>query len=239
LIGADNPGSLESKIETAYRAGAIQSPDDIRPIMAQHFGGTAPATTEAAQPAKQESTTTPERPAIERDEHGRPARNFAIPVPPEIAQQGNSDVTNQIRQQESVQPERSGNDAGRPPYETGSGRGIRQQEEGKERSTTKRNVDEIPTTATLNAEGRDVETRFRHYLANNFDEAVRRYEEIHGKVINTDLVRDLSSDYAESIESKSRHAMSVEGPSRWFARELYRMKVKEPPAPGEEPHSPW
>src|SRR5262245_54598150 len=81
----------------------------------------------------------------------------------------------------------------------------------------------------------DIETRFRHYLADNFDEAVTRYREKFGKEINTDNARELSEDYARSDEARSLYSSAVHEPSSWFAKELYKLALKEKPKPGEEP----
>lgn len=97
-------------------------------------------------------------------------------------------------------------------------------------SAPKQAAADIPRDAGLPPAQREIETRFAEYLANNFEEAVARYdanpETQGGKILNTDIARELSPDYAAD---RSQSA-AVHKPASWFIKQLYARKLREAPA---------
>lgn len=85
----------------------------------------------------------------------------------------------------------------------------------------------------LTDDQRAVEQRFADRVMSDVDGALAEYAlnpETHGgKVVNTDLFRELSPDYAGSKEGRSKYAAAVHEPSSWMAREQYsRLLAREP-----------
>jgi hypothetical protein len=118
------------------------------------------------------------------------------------------------------------------PFLRSTWRLLQSEEQGRQSRYT---IADIPVADNLDPRSRNVETRFREYLANNFDAAVIRYQLEYGKEINTDNVRELSKDYSASNQSRGRLLYVIGEPARWFRDELYKQKLSEPPKPGEEP----
>jgi hypothetical protein len=92
----------------------------------------------------------------------------------------------------------------------------------------------------LSTEQREVEARFAAYLEAKTDEAIARYVERYGKEINTDNVRELSSDYAPggmeakdpaTIAARTRWGDAVHEPASAITREIFRRALKKEPAP--------
>jgi hypothetical protein len=82
---------------------------------------------------------------------------------------------------------------------------------------------------------RAVEARFAAYLEANTDQAIARYIEKFGNEINTDNVRELSSDYAPgginagdpaTIAARTRWGDSVHEPASALTREIYRRALR-------------
>jgi len=88
----------------------------------------------------------------------------------------------------------------------------------------------------LAADQRIVEQRFTDQMLADVDGTLAAYaakpETRGGKVVNTDLFRDLSPDYAASKESRSRFAAAVHEPASWLAREHYNRLLAQPPETG-------
>lgn len=92
----------------------------------------------------------------------------------------------------------------------------------------------------LTAEQRAVEARFAAYLEANTDAAIARYIGKFGNEINTDNVRELSSDYAPggidaedaaTIAARTRWGEAVHEPASALVKELYRRALaKDTPA---------
>jgi hypothetical protein len=96
----------------------------------------------------------------------------------------------------------------------------------------------IPRAAEgyLNPVEREAERRLAQTFASDFTAAVDAYGKIPetegGKIINTDLARELSRDYAASKESRSSLAAAVHEPASWFAKQLYARALAAPPETG-------
>jgi hypothetical protein len=100
----------------------------------------------------------------------------------------------------------------------------------------------IAKAKNLTPQEREVEARFAKYLEERTDEAIARYRSKYGKEINTDNVRELSSDYApggleaddaDTRAARSRWSTAVHEPSSALTREIYRRELKKPPARDE------
>lgn len=94
----------------------------------------------------------------------------------------------------------------------------------------------IAKAKTLSLEERGVEARFAAYLEAQTDGAITRYKTKYGKEINTDNVRELSTDYApggmDAIDeatnaARTRWGEAVFQPARALARELYSRALKQ------------
>ncbi len=77
---------------------------------------------------------------------------------------------------------------------------------------------------------RAMETRFADELAAHFDKYVEKYnalpESRGGRVLNTDIARELSSDYAKNRNMSG----AVHEPASWFIQRLYAQRLLEAPA---------
>jgi hypothetical protein len=98
----------------------------------------------------------------------------------------------------------------------------------------------IAKAKNLSPEQREVEARFAAYLEARTDEAIARYVERYGKEINTDNVRELSSDYAPggmdaedpaTVAARTRWGDAVHEPASALTREIYRRALKKETAP--------
>ena len=82
-----------------------------------------------------------------------------------------------------------------------------------------------------------VERRFANQIQGNVDAALQAYKALPategGKILNTDLARELSPDYAASLDSRSRYAAAVHEPASAVVKELYERALEQPPGPGE------
>jgi len=95
---------------------------------------------------------------------------------------------------------------------------------------------EIPrSTDPLTPEQRTIESRFAEQIASDYAAAVARYNEREdakgGKVLNTDVAREVSDDYLRD----RTQAAAVHEPASWLIKRLYAQKLAEPPKPGEYP----
>jgi hypothetical protein len=98
----------------------------------------------------------------------------------------------------------------------------------------------IATAKHLSPEQREVEARFAAYLEARTDEAIARYVERYGKEINTDNVRELSSDYAPggmeaedsaTVAARTRWGDAVHEPASALTREIFRRALTKGSAP--------
>ena len=103
----------------------------------------------------------------------------------------------------------------------------------------------ITKAKNLSPEQREVEARFAAYLEASTDEAVARYVERYGKEINTDNVRELSSDYAPggmdaedpvTVAARTRWGDAVHEPASALTREIFRRALTKGSAPS---HPAW
>lgn len=90
----------------------------------------------------------------------------------------------------------------------------------------------IPRAQHLPPGQREIETKFANWLAEDFDRAVAEYnahpESKGGRILNTDIARDLSPEY------KANRSLSaaVHEPASWFINQLYERRLVEAP-PGK------
>jgi hypothetical protein len=98
----------------------------------------------------------------------------------------------------------------------------------------------IAKAKNLSTEQREVEARFATYLEARTDEAIARYVERYGKEINTDNVRELSSDYAPggmdaedpaTVAARTRWGDAVHEPASALTREIYRRALRKEAPP--------
>jgi hypothetical protein len=98
----------------------------------------------------------------------------------------------------------------------------------------------IAKAKNLSPEQREVEARFAAYLEARTDEAIARYVERYGKEINTDNVRELSSDYAPggmdaedpaTVAARTRWGDAVHEPASALTREIFRRALSREAAP--------
>lgn len=91
-----------------------------------------------------------------------------------------------------------------------------------------------PAAAT-NPKGNPITQRFYDYLDEHYDAAKARYaahpETDGGKILNTDIARELSDDY---LKDRTQSA-AVHEPASAFIKKLYAEKLTEKPAEGEKP----
>jgi hypothetical protein len=91
----------------------------------------------------------------------------------------------------------------------------------------------ILKTEGLSADEAEVEARFAELVQTRLDEIVAEYGARFGRVINTDLARDFSSDYRDSNLAKTRFSRAVYQPAKALADEIYRREIRKA-APAEE-----
>jgi hypothetical protein len=98
----------------------------------------------------------------------------------------------------------------------------------------------IAKAKNLSTEQREIEARFAAYLEARTDEAIARYVERYGKEINTDNVRELSSDYAPggmdakdppTVAARTRWGDAVHEPASALTREIYRRALRQEAPP--------
>ena len=88
----------------------------------------------------------------------------------------------------------------------------------------------IPRANNLSPEHREIETRFASWLANNLEQAFSDYaanpESQGGRIINTDIARELSQDYREDRSLSA----AVHEPASWFVKQFYARQLRDAPA---------
>lgn len=91
----------------------------------------------------------------------------------------------------------------------------------------------IPRAENLSPANRDIETRFAEQIAEDVEGAVEAYKRVPGamggKVINTDLVRELSEDY---VQNRSGLSSAVHEPASWLTKEIYKRELANPDPTG-------
>ena len=96
---------------------------------------------------------------------------------------------------------------------------------------------EIKPNAALDPEAKAIETKFAQEIMADPEAAKQRYIQAntneHGTlVINTDQARELSPDYAASIESRSKNANAVHEPASAIVKAIYADALKKAPQEG-------
>ena len=90
----------------------------------------------------------------------------------------------------------------------------------------------ITPAESLPAEHRAVESAFIERLEKDPDAAVAAYAKLPdsegGKILNTDVARELDPAYAKSNESRATLAPAVHEPASALVKEIYRRKLAEP-----------
>lgn len=94
---------------------------------------------------------------------------------------------------------------------------------------------EIPRAAGLSPADRAIETQFAEQIGANPEAAARAYDALPdaagGKILNTDLARELSKDY---LKDRSGKSAAVHEPASWLVKYLYAKKLAEAPGKGEK-----
>jgi len=84
----------------------------------------------------------------------------------------------------------------------------------------------IPRDSDLSPESKAIEGRLADKLTAGFDAAVSEYEALPdsegGKILNTDIARELSEDYTKNRGLSA----AVHEPASWFVKQLYARKLK-------------
>lgn len=97
----------------------------------------------------------------------------------------------------------------------------------------------IEASTSLSPEHSAVESRFAAWILEDVDRAVTDYakhpETNGGKILNTDIARDLSRDYNATKDSRSALSAAVHEPASWLVKEMYRRKLAESAKAGEDP----
>lgn len=95
---------------------------------------------------------------------------------------------------------------------------------------------DIRPAASLSPEHRAMESRFAAQLNGDVEGSIKAYEKLpgteNGKILSTDLARDLSPDYAGSKDARSLNAQAVHEPASALIKELYARKLAAPSANG-------
>lgn len=93
----------------------------------------------------------------------------------------------------------------------------------------------IERAANLSDDARNIETRFANDIEGDLEGAIARYANIKdakgGKVLNTDVARELSKDY---LKDRTR-SNAVHEPASWLVKKMYERKLAEAPGAGEDP----
>jgi hypothetical protein len=94
--------------------------------------------------------------------------------------------------------------------------------------------DDIPRDVSLAGSDRVFETRLAEKIGRDVDAAMREYAQVPesdgGRILNTDLARELSPDYRAD---RTRSA-AVHEPSSWLVKQMYERKLQEAPGPGQD-----
>jgi hypothetical protein len=95
----------------------------------------------------------------------------------------------------------------------------------------------IQKSPDLPPDQQTIEARFAAWILEDVDRAVAEYakhpETQGGKVLNTDIARDLSRDYNATKDARSTLSAAVHEPASWLVKEIYRRRLAEAPAAGE------
>lgn len=93
----------------------------------------------------------------------------------------------------------------------------------------------IPRAPDLPATDRVVETRLAKRIASSVDAAIKEYASVPGsdggRVLNTDLARELSPEYRAD---RTRSA-AVHEPASYLVKQMYARKLAEKPGPSQDP----
>lgn len=93
----------------------------------------------------------------------------------------------------------------------------------------------IPRDGKLTGLDAAIEDRLARQITADLPGAIDRYgrltESEGGKVLNTDVARELSADY----QADRTRSAAVHEPASWLVKEMYRRKLREAPRAGEEP----
>lgn len=99
-----------------------------------------------------------------------------------------------------------------------------------------RGVSLIPRAETLPAAERAIEARFAQRVESDIDGAIAQYGQLAdsegGRILNTDLARELSSDYRAD---RTRSA-AVHEPASYLVKRMYERKLAEAPSEGQDAH---
>jgi hypothetical protein len=91
----------------------------------------------------------------------------------------------------------------------------------------------MPRAKALSELDRQIETRFADKIAKDYPAAVAEYNALRyslgGKVLNVDIARELSPDYATSKESRALLSPAVHEPASFFIKQLYADRLAEMP----------
>lgn len=91
----------------------------------------------------------------------------------------------------------------------------------------------IPRDTKLSGLDAMIEDRLAQAISADLPGAINRYgrlpEAEGGKVLNTDLARELSGEY----QADRTRSAAVHEPASWLVKEMYRRKLREAPAAGE------
>ena len=92
----------------------------------------------------------------------------------------------------------------------------------------------IPRAPRLDPEQTAVESRFADQVQRDLDGMLARYDALPeargGKVINTDIARELSPDF---VADRARHSASVHEPASWLMEQKYLRAIEAPRPDGE------
>lgn len=93
---------------------------------------------------------------------------------------------------------------------------------------------QIPRAVNLSASERVLEQRLAEKVARNVDRSIREYASLEGadggRVLNTDLARELSPEY----RSDRTQSAAVHEPASWLVKRMYERKLAEAPKEGED-----
>lgn len=91
---------------------------------------------------------------------------------------------------------------------------------------------EIPEMPGLAPAHRAMEARARRQVQNDLDGQLRRYarlqDSVDGKILNTDIARELFDDYNASNEARALNSAAVHEPASAVVKALYERKLAEP-----------
>lgn len=93
---------------------------------------------------------------------------------------------------------------------------------------------QIPRAEDLPATERAIETRFADQVERDIDAAMAQYAKVEGseggRVLNTDLARELSPDY----QADRTRSAAVHEPASYLVKRMYERKLAEAPAEGQD-----